>query len=98
MLNSQTKANDLSYQIDELERNLTVKTWNVERELLYINYVISYVNNYFFNNFAHRFTSRTTGSLQRRRLCQEKVETPGTRVRCTSVKNERNRRRAKFKL
>lgn len=31
---SQTKANDLAYQISELERNLTVKIWNVERELL----------------------------------------------------------------
>lgn len=28
---SQTKANDLSYQISELERNLTAKIWNVER-------------------------------------------------------------------
>lgn len=34
VLNSQTKANDLSYQIDELERNLTVKTWNVERAFI----------------------------------------------------------------
>lgn len=33
VLNSQTKTNDLTYQIDELERNLTVKTWNVERML-----------------------------------------------------------------
>lgn len=29
---SQEKANDLAYQINELERNLTVKTWNVERK------------------------------------------------------------------
>lgn len=28
---SQTKANDLAYQISELERNLTAKIWNVER-------------------------------------------------------------------
>lgn len=28
---SQTKANDLAYQISELERNLTTKIWNVER-------------------------------------------------------------------
>ncbi|XP_037032855.1 putative leucine-rich repeat-containing protein DDB_G0290503 isoform X1 [Bradysia coprophila] len=28
---SQAKADDLAYQINELERNLTVKTWNVER-------------------------------------------------------------------
>lgn len=31
-LNCQTKVNDLSYQINELERNLTVKTWNIERK------------------------------------------------------------------
>lgn len=31
-ITSQTKANDLAYQINELERNLTVKTWNVERK------------------------------------------------------------------
>lgn len=30
-INSQTKANDLVFQINELERNLTVNTWNVER-------------------------------------------------------------------
>lgn len=29
---SQAKADDLAYQINELERNLTVKTWNVERK------------------------------------------------------------------
>ncbi|KAJ6633036.1 Laminin subunit alpha-2 [Pseudolycoriella hygida] len=28
---SQAKADDLAYQINELERNLTFKTWNVER-------------------------------------------------------------------
>lgn len=31
---SQEKANDLAYQINELERNLTVKTWNVERKFI----------------------------------------------------------------
>lgn len=31
-ISSQTKANDLAYQINELERNLTVMTWNVERK------------------------------------------------------------------
>lgn len=30
---SQAKADDLAYQLNELERNLTVKTWNVERKL-----------------------------------------------------------------
>lgn len=34
-INSQTKANDLAYQINELERNLTVKTWNVERKSIF---------------------------------------------------------------
>lgn len=28
---SQTKVNDLAYQISELERNLSLKIWNVER-------------------------------------------------------------------
>lgn len=32
-LNCQTKVNDLSYQINELERNLTIKTWNIDRKL-----------------------------------------------------------------
>lgn len=28
----QTKVNDLSYKINELERNLTIKTWNIDRK------------------------------------------------------------------
>lgn len=32
VLKSQSKANDLACQVDELERNLTIKSWNVERE------------------------------------------------------------------
>lgn len=36
---SQAKANDLSYQISELERNLTVKIWNVERKIILSLYI-----------------------------------------------------------
>lgn len=35
---SQTKANDLAYQISELERNLSAKVWNVERTYLCFRY------------------------------------------------------------
>lgn len=34
-LNCQAKVNDLSYKISELERDLTNKTWNIERKCLH---------------------------------------------------------------
>lgn len=33
-IKSQAKADDLAYQITELERNLTVHAWNVERKFV----------------------------------------------------------------
>lgn len=81
----QQKIADLTYQISELERDLTVKSWNVDREcsfgsssffiLQQMTPCFSLIETFFFcPRFDGRITSRTGSRVQGIELRQRQIE------------------------